>query len=82
MDPQVAAKAVLSSIAKQLNRFLRYTRQERFHPHSSGLLCFFIKNKFSSLVFTHVQRCLAFGFSARTFLQRFFSNAMPFQVNT
>ncbi|KAF7639644.1 hypothetical protein Mgra_00000969 [Meloidogyne graminicola] len=65
MDPQVAAKAVLSSIAKQLNRFLRYTRQERFHPHSS--------------VFTHVQRCLAFGFSARTFLQRFFSNAMPFQ---
>ncbi|CAK5083129.1 unnamed protein product [Meloidogyne enterolobii] len=58
MDPQVAAKAVLSSIAKQLNRFLRYTRQE---------------------LFAHVQRCLAFGFSARTFLQRFFSNAMPFQ---
>nr|CAD2147321.1 unnamed protein product [Meloidogyne enterolobii] len=65
MDPQVAAKAVLSSIAKQLNRFLRYTRQERFHTQSS--------------VFAHVQRCLAFGFSARTFLQRFFSNAMPFQ---
>uniref|UniRef100_A0A1I8BTC6 Vang-like protein n=1 Tax=Meloidogyne hapla TaxID=6305 RepID=A0A1I8BTC6_MELHA len=65
MDPQIAAKAVLSSIAKQLNRFLRYTRQERFHTQSA--------------VFTHVQRCLAFGFSARTFLQRFFSNAMPFQ---
>jgi len=40
MDPQVAAKAVLSSIAKQLNRFLRYTRQERFHTQSSG---FFLK---------------------------------------
>jgi len=79
MDPQVAAKAVLSSIAKQLNRFLRYTRQERFHTQSSG---FFWKNKFLIfLVFAHVQRCLAFGFSARTFLQRFFSNAMPFQVN-
>ena len=66
MDPQMATKAVLASIAKQLNRFLRFSRQDRFHQHTN--------------ISAHLQRCLAYGFSARTFLQPFFSNALPFQV--
>lgn len=65
MDLQRAAKAVLSSITKQLNRFSRFTRQDRLHSQAQ--------------VFTHLQRCLAFGFSARTFLQPFFSNSAPIQ---
>jgi hypothetical protein len=66
MDPQMASKAVLSSIAKQLNRFLRFARLDHFHQHAD--------------VQAHLQRCLDYGFSARTFLQRFFSNMVDNRV--
>uniref|UniRef100_A0A914H0Q8 Transmembrane protein n=1 Tax=Globodera rostochiensis TaxID=31243 RepID=A0A914H0Q8_GLORO len=65
MDPRLAAKSVLESIARPLRRFLRFTGQEPFFRHDQSL--------------AHLQRCLAFGFSARTFLQRFFSSSIPFQ---
>lgn len=43
------------------------SRQDRFHQHAD--------------VSAHLQRCLAYGFSARTFLQRFFSSSIPIQVD-
>ncbi|KAL3112729.1 hypothetical protein niasHT_019703 [Heterodera trifolii] len=65
MDPRLAAKSVLESIARPLRKYLRFTGQEAFFRHDDSL--------------AHLQRCLAFGFSARTFLQRFFSSSTPLQ---
>ncbi|KAI1725463.1 strabismus protein domain-containing protein [Ditylenchus destructor] len=63
MDTTAAAKTVLGGIAKPLNRFLRFTRQQ--------------PNHLPKQVSEHLEQCLAYRFSARTFLQRFFSNKNP-----
>jgi len=60
MDPSTAARAVLGGIAKPLNRYLKFMRQQPNFPPKQ--------------VQDHLEQCLAYGFSARTFLQRFFSN--------
>lgn len=63
MDPSTAAKAVLSSLARPLNRYLRFTRQQPYHSQQE--IC------------VYLEKCLAYQFSARTFLQRFFNNRKP-----
>lgn len=64
MDPATATKAVFSSLARPLNRYLRFTRQQPYHNQQQICL--------------HLEKCLAYQFSARTFLQRFFSNRKPY----
>lgn len=66
MDPSLAAKSVLEIISRPLRKYLRFTGQEALFRFDHSL--------------AHLQRCLALGFSARTFLQRFFGPSVPFQV--
>jgi len=63
MDPTTAAKAVLGGIAKPLNRFLKFTCQQ--------------PNHLPKAVQDHLERCLAYRFSARTFLHLFFTYRAP-----
>jgi hypothetical protein len=67
MDPAVAAKMVLASVHKPMNRFLKFMRLHPFHPAKE--------------IAEHLQRCLAYGFSARSFLERLFSKRLPNQVS-
>lgn len=64
MDPKTAAQAVFGGISRPLNRYLRFTRQQKYHDKDT--------------IVEHLERCLAYRFSARTFLQRFFSKRAPY----
>lgn len=66
MSPATAAKAVCGVIERPLQRFLRFTRQQPQHSRQQ--------------IFEHLESCLDYGFSARTFLQRFFSKRFPSTV--
>uniref|UniRef100_A0A7E4VR14 Vang-like protein n=1 Tax=Panagrellus redivivus TaxID=6233 RepID=A0A7E4VR14_PANRE len=57
------ANTILNSIAKPLHRYLKLTCQQSHHA--------------PSVVLQHLEYCLVNRFSAKTFLQRFFSDRLP-----
>uniref|UniRef100_A0AC35FH91 RHD domain-containing protein n=1 Tax=Panagrolaimus sp. PS1159 TaxID=55785 RepID=A0AC35FH91_9BILA len=57
------ASTVLGGIARPLNRYLKITRQQPHHLPAA--------------VVQYLDKCLKYRFSARTFLQRFFSERFP-----
>lgn len=66
MTSSKMASTVLGGIARPLNRYLKLTRQQPHHLPTS--------------VVQHLDKCLNYRFSARTFLQKFFSDRFPFPV--
>jgi hypothetical protein len=59
MNQSEAAKMIFAGVNKSMNRFLKFARLHPFHPAKD--------------IMEHLQRCLVYGFSARTFLERLFS---------
>lgn len=59
MDPLEAAQAIFSSIARDLRRYLRVTRQQPFFTRDS--------------ILTHLANCISYDMSPRSFLQRYLS---------
>jgi vang-like len=57
MDPYDTAQAIFSSIARDLRRFLRVTRQQPFFTRES--------------IVAHLAQCIAYDISPRAFLQRY-----------
>jgi vang-like len=59
MDPFEAAQAVFTSIARDLRRYLRVTRQQPFFTRDS--------------IVAHLANCLSYDMSPKSFLQRYLS---------
>ena len=66
MDPFEAAQAVFTSIARDLRRYLRVTRQQPFYTRDS--------------IIAHLANCLSYDMSPKSFLQRYL-NAEPLIFN-
>jgi hypothetical protein len=66
MDAYSAAQAVFPGLAKQLHKYLRITRQQPRHT--------------AEQVVEHLAQYLRLDMSARSFLQRFFTPALPVEV--
>jgi vang-like len=66
MDPFEAAQAVFSSIARDLRRYLRITRQQPYFTRES--------------IVAHLANCISYDMSPRSFLQRYL-NGEPLVFN-
>jgi vang-like len=66
MDPFEAAQAVFTSIARDLRRYLRVTRQQPFFTRDS--------------ILAHLANCLSYDMSPKSFLQRYL-NSEPLIFN-
>ncbi len=66
MDPYEAAQAVFTSIARDLRRYLRITRQQPYFSRDS--------------IVSHLANCISYDMSPRAFLQRYF-NSEPLIFN-
>ncbi len=60
MDPFEAAQAVFTSIARDLRRYLRITRQQPYFTREN--------------IVTHLANCISYDMSPRSFLQRYFQS--------
>lgn len=57
MDPYETAQAIFSTIARDLRRYLRVTRQQMFYSRES--------------IVAHLAQCVSYDISPKTFLQRY-----------
>jgi vang-like len=66
MDPFEAAQAIFTSIARDLRRYLRITRQQPYYTREN--------------ILAHLADCISYDMSPRSFLQRYF-DAEPLAFN-
>ena len=60
MDPVEAAQAIFTSIARDLRRYLRITRQQPYFTRDS--------------IVSHLSDCISYDMSPKSFLQRYFNS--------
>lgn len=60
MDPFEAAQAIFTSIARDLRRYLRVTRQQPYFTRDS--------------IVAHLANCISYDMSPKSFLQRYLNN--------
>lgn len=64
MSPKEAAQTIFPSIAKTLQKFLRFTRQQHLHTAQS--------------ILDHLNTCLVFDLSPQTFIEKYMGNVPVF----
>lgn len=67
MDPHETAQAIFSTIARDLRRYLRLTKQQPYFPRES--------------VLDHLAECIAYDISPQTFLAKYFQNGESIGMN-